>query len=71
MPNITLPNQPVNPYKKEKWGYYGELGEGANSKIRFLQTVISHEELNDITLISNIPGERKMGCKRFVPKGCR
>jgi DNA-sulfur modification-associated len=59
MSNVNLPKQTTNPYKREKWGYYGELGEGANAKIRFLQTVISHDELNDITLISNIPGSEK------------
>ena len=45
-----------NPYNIIKIGYFGELGEGANARIRFLQTVIKPEELDDITLISNIPG---------------
>ena len=39
-------------------GYFGEFGEGANASIRFLQTVIKHEELDEITLISNIPGSQ-------------
>ncbi len=40
-------------------GIYGELGEGANAKVRFLQTVITREDLESITLISNIPGSEK------------
>lgn len=55
----NIPPIKDNPYRKEKWGYYGELGDGANAKIRFLQTVISHDELDDIELISNIPGSEK------------
>jgi hypothetical protein len=59
MPTAMPPIHDKDPYGKEKWGHYGELGEGANAKIRFLQTVISHQELNDITLISSIPGSEK------------
>jgi hypothetical protein len=43
-------------YNQSKLGFYGELGEGANAKVRFLQTVITGQELENITLISNIPG---------------
>jgi len=44
------------PYNQVKNGFYGQLGEGANANVRFLQTVISHDELSRITLIENIPG---------------
>jgi hypothetical protein len=37
----------------------GELGDGANAKIRFLQTVIKASELDSIKLISNIPGSER------------
>ena len=53
------PIEKLSPYNKQKWGYYGELGEGNNVKIRFLQTVITHVELDDITLISQILGSEK------------
>ena len=43
-------------YNKIKNGYYGELGEGANAKICFIQTAINRTELDSITLIENIPG---------------
>jgi hypothetical protein len=43
-------------YNFSKMGIYGELGQGANAKIRFLETVISKDELDNITLISQIPG---------------
>ncbi|NLD28067.1 MAG: hypothetical protein GX659_04585 [Myxococcales bacterium] len=46
-------------YRKHKWGIFGELGEGGNAQIRFLQTVISHVELDDIQMISDIPGSHK------------
>ncbi len=76
MPNITLPNQTVNPYKKEKWGYYGELGEGANAKIRFLQTVMLGKDLPSgysclckaLTSIREFNVEAARGCWVF-PKG--
>lgn len=59
MPTTAIPVQVENPYRLSKWGYYGELGAGGNAKIRFLQTVITHDELDYITLISNIPGSEK------------
>lgn len=54
---IPVPNE--NQYRMIKWGLYGELGEGENAKVRFLQTVINHDELDDIELISSIPGSER------------
>ena len=51
-----LPQAPQIIYNHAKMGMYGELGEGANARIRFLQTVITRDDLDKITLISNIPG---------------
>ena len=52
---------PVNElkYNKEKLGYFGELGNGAFARIRFLQSAVTKEELDNITLIENIPGSEK------------
>jgi hypothetical protein len=43
-------------YNRKKRGYFGELGEGAHVTVKFLQTAISKSELDNITLIQNIPG---------------
>ena len=43
-------------YNKTKYGYFGELGTGANAHVRFLQTALSADELDSVTLIENIPG---------------
>jgi hypothetical protein len=57
--SMELPPIDSSPYNRSKSGFYGELGEGANAKIRFLQTAISREELDTITLIENIPGSER------------
>jgi len=46
-------------YNKEKLGYFGELGSGAHARIRFLQSAVSKEELDNITLIEQIPGSER------------
>ena len=46
--NINPPKAPINPYPRKKLGYAGELGQGANIKIKFLQTAITREELDSI-----------------------
>ncbi len=46
-------------YNQGKYGYYGELGQGANAQVRFLQTAVSQDELDRITLIEHIPGSEK------------
>jgi len=56
MENLLLPNIKTNPYNRSKLGIFGNLGKGANADILFLETVISIDELDSITLISNIPG---------------
>lgn len=43
-------------YQRSYWGVYGEFGASANARVRFVQTAIRAEELQDIDLIGNIPG---------------
>src|SRR6476646_588752 len=43
-------------YNKMKYGFFGELGAGANAHVRFLQTALTADELDSVTLIENIPG---------------
>lgn len=56
---MSLP--PVNPpkYNKQKYGYFGELGHGAHARIRFLQSAVTKDELDNITLIEHIPGSER------------
>lgn len=56
MSTETPPPGFVDPYNQTKHGFYGELGSGANARVKFLQTAISCDELDKITLIQNIPG---------------
>ena len=51
-----LPPTPGIKYNKTKYGYFGELGAGAHAHVRFLQTALSVEELDTVTLIENMPG---------------
>ena len=37
-------------FNKTKRGYMGQLGNGANARVVYLQTAISKAELDDITL---------------------
>lgn len=53
---MTLPPVTEEKYNKQKHGYFGELGHGANARIRFLQSAVTKDELDNITLIENIPG---------------
>ena len=50
------PPAQYDPYNQSAFGYYGELGSGANARIKFVQSAITHEDLDRITLIQNIPG---------------
>ncbi|MBE7483610.1 MAG: hypothetical protein HS104_26980 [Polyangiaceae bacterium] len=54
-----LPPIKMVKYNKVKNGYFGQLGEGANAHIKFLQTGITSDELDSITLIENIPGSEQ------------
>jgi hypothetical protein len=56
---MTLPPTISVTYNKTKHGYFGELGTGANAHVRFLQTALTPEELDSITLIENIPGSEQ------------
>jgi hypothetical protein len=53
---VQLPPTIDVAYNKTKYGYFGELGTGANAHVRFLQTALSVDELDSVTLIENIPG---------------
>ena len=53
------PNQPKNIFINEKWGIYGELGEGSGVKIRFIQTVIEPGEFEKIKLVPDIQGSER------------
>lgn len=54
---MTLPpNQALNIFNNEKWGVYGELGEGSGVKIRFIQTAIKPNEFEKIKLVPDIQG---------------
>jgi len=46
-------------YNKTKMGFFGQLGQGANAHIKFIQTAITYDELDAITLIQDIPGSEK------------
>lgn len=56
-----MPLPPVTEvkYTNQKLGYFGELGNGAYARIRFLQSAVTKDELDNITLIENIPGSER------------
>lgn len=56
---MTLPPVSEMKYNKEKLGYFGELGNGAHARVRFLQSAVTKDELDNITLIENIPGSER------------
>ena len=56
---MTLPPVDELKYNKEKLGYFGELGNGAHAQIRFLQSAVTKDELDDITLIEHIAGSER------------
>lgn len=55
----TIPKTPQNFYNRNKMGIYGNLGQGANADIIFIQTTITRDDLDSITLIKNIPGSEQ------------
>jgi len=59
MPPVNIPETTGPLYGKSKWGVYGQLGEGANVQIRFVQTVMHSDELENMKLISHIPESHK------------
>ena len=59
MPPANIPVNRGLLYGKHKWGVYGQLGEGANVQIRFVQTVMHSNELESLKLISHIPESHK------------
>lgn len=46
-------------YNRKKYGYSGQLGRGGNAVIRFIQTAITPDELDAITLVENIQGSER------------
>lgn len=56
---MSLPPVGEIKYTKQKHGYFGELGSGAHARIRFLQSAVTKDELDNITLIENIPGSER------------
>jgi len=56
---VTLPPVTALTYNREKRGYFGELGNGAHARIRFLQSAVTKDELDNITLIENIAGSER------------
>ena len=56
---MALPPVTKQKYNRSKNGVYGELGRGANAVVRYLQTTVSRNELDDLTLIENIAGSEK------------
>lgn len=56
MPIITN-NQPV--YNQQLSGFFGEFGKGGGAQIFFIQTAITPNQLDKISLISDIEGSEK------------
>ena len=54
-----LPPQDLEKYERKRLGYYGELGQGANVSIKFIQTAIKKQDLDEILLVESIPGSEK------------
>jgi hypothetical protein len=54
-----IPRRPKIEYNKTKSGYIGELGSGAHTRIKFLQTAVRVQDLDSISLIETIPGSEK------------
>ena len=48
-----------NPYNQTLNGVFGEFGKGADSHIFYIQTALHHQDLDKITLISDIPGSNR------------
>lgn len=64
----AVPPSTATPYNQRKAGYYGELGSGANARVKFLQTAMSHDELDKVTLIQNIPGSEKWDVRNLFQR---
>ena len=56
---MALPGTVGEKYKQEKRGFYGEFGQGANVDIRFIQSAINYQWLDNIKLIEEIEGSDK------------
>lgn len=68
MPPVNIPPNRGPLYGKNKWGVYGQLGEGANVQIRFVQTVIHSDELENLKLISHIPESHKWDVRNLFQR---
>jgi len=52
-------NPEVDEYNESLNGFYGVLGSGDSNKVIFLQSAITPDELDKISLIGDIPGSQK------------
>lgn len=64
----SIPPAGTELYNRNKYGYYGEFGAGANAKVLFLQTAITKAELDHITLIENIEGSEKWNIQNLFQR---
>jgi len=55
----SLPPVRLVSYNRFKNGYFGELGSGADARIRFLQSAVTKDELDNISLIEQISGSER------------
>jgi len=54
-----IDDENINTYNEKINGFYGELGSDDSNQVVFLQTAITPNELDKISLIGDIPGSRK------------
>jgi hypothetical protein len=55
----SLPPTQIIVYNQLKYGYVGELGSGAHTRIKFLQSAVNGKDLDSISLIESIRGSEK------------
>jgi acyl-CoA-binding protein len=55
----SLPPTQTIVYNQLKYGYVGELGSGAHTRIKFLQSAVNGKDLDSISLIESIRGSEK------------
>jgi len=61
---MPTPRPPtLDKYQKKSFGFAGRFGDGQNVVVRFIQTGISSQQLDDIKLIQDIPGSEKWDVK--------
>lgn len=70
MPKLQSPPTPPihEKYTKKLYGTFGELGE-YDTGVRYIQTAISVDELDDLTLVEDIPGSEDWGVRQLFQRG--